>query len=58
MNIIMTGGGKFVEVQGTAEETPFDRPQLDAMLTLASAGIQELIALQRRLLAERAASAR
>ena len=58
MNIIMTGGGKFVEVQGTAEETPFDRPQLDAMLTLASAGIQELIALQRRLLAERAASAK
>jgi len=58
MNVIMTGGGKFVEVQGTAEETPFDRPQLDAMLALASAGIQELIALQRRLLAERAASAR
>jgi ribonuclease PH len=58
MNVIMTGGGKFVEVQGTAEETPFDRPQLDAMLSLASAGIQELIALQRRLLAERSASAR
>jgi ribonuclease PH len=58
MNVIMTGGGKFVEVQGTAEETPFDRPQLDAMLGLASAGIQELIALQRRLLAERSASAR
>jgi ribonuclease PH len=58
MNVIMTGGGKFVEVQGTAEETPFDRPQLDAMLGLASAGIQELITLQRRLLAERSASAR
>ena len=58
MNVIMTGGGKFVEVQGTAEETPFDRPQLDAMLRLASAGIQELIALQRRLLAERVTSAR
>jgi ribonuclease PH len=55
MNIIMTGGGRFVEVQGTAEETPFDRAQLDAMLSLATAGIQELIALQRRLLAERAA---
>jgi len=54
----MTGGGRFVEVQGTAEETPFDRPQLDAMLALASAGIQELIALQRRLLAERVANAR
>jgi ribonuclease PH len=58
MNVIMTGGGKFVEVQGTAEDSPFDRTQLDAMLCLASAGIQELIALQRRLLAERAASAR
>jgi len=56
MNVIMTGGGKFVEVQGTAEETPFDRPQLDAMLSLASTGIQELIALQRRLLAERVAT--
>jgi ribonuclease PH len=58
MNVIMTGGGKFVEVQGTAEETPFDRPQLDAMLSLASTGIQELIALQRRLLAERVANTR
>jgi len=56
MNVIMTGGGKFVEVQGTAEETPFDRPQLDAMLSLASTGIQELIAFQRRLLAERVAT--
>lgn len=58
MNIIMTGGGKFVEVQGTAEETPFDRAQLDAMLRLAASGIQELIALQRRLLAERVMNAR
>ena len=58
MNVIMTGGGKYVEVQGTAEEAPFDRSQLDAMLRLASAGIQELIALQRRLLAERVANAR
>jgi ribonuclease PH len=58
MNIIMTGGGKFVEVQGTAEETPFDRSQLDAMLGLASSGIQELVAMQRRLLAERLGQAR
>jgi ribonuclease PH len=55
MNVIMTGGGKFIEVQGTAEESPFDRGQLDAMLTLAAKGIQDLILLQRRLLAERAA---
>jgi ribonuclease PH len=55
MNVIMTGAGKFIEVQGTAEESPFDRNQLDAMLTLAAKGIQDLILLQRRLLAERAA---
>ena len=55
MNVIMTGGGKFIEVQGTAEESPFDRSQLDAMLTLAAKGIQDLILLQRRLLAERSA---
>ena len=58
MNVIMTGGGRFIEVQGTAEDTPFDRSQLDAMLALAAIGIQELIALQRRLLAERVATPR
>jgi ribonuclease PH len=58
MNVIMTGGARFIEVQGTAEDTPFDRSQLDAMLALAATGIQELIALQRRLLAERVATPR
>jgi len=53
MNVVMTGAGKYVEVQGTAEDAPFDRSQLDAMLEVASTGIQELVALQRRLLAER-----
>lgn len=53
MNIVMTGSGKFIEVQGTAEEAPFDRIQLDAMLQMAGSGIQELIAIQRKLLAER-----
>jgi len=53
MNVVMTGSGKFIEVQGTAEEAPFDRSQLDIMLQLASSGIQELIAIQRKLLAER-----
>jgi ribonuclease PH len=52
MNVVMTGSGKFIEVQGTAEEAPFDRSQLDAMLQLAGSGIQELIAKQRKLLAE------
>jgi ribonuclease PH len=56
MNVVMTGGGKFIEVQGTAEDAPFDRAALDAMLQVASAGIQELVALQRRLLAERLAA--
>jgi len=55
MNVVMTGSGKFIEVQGTAEEAPFDRSQLDAMLQLAGSGIQELIAMQRKLLAERLA---
>jgi ribonuclease PH len=53
MNVVMTGGGKFIEVQGTAEEAAFDRSQLDAMLHLAGSGIRELIAIQRKLLAER-----
>ena len=53
MNVVMTGAGKYVEVQGTAEDAPFDRSQLDAMIAVASTGIQDLVALQRRLLAER-----
>jgi ribonuclease PH len=56
MNVVMTGGGKYIEVQGTAEDAPFDRAALDAMLQVASTGIQELVALQRRLLAERLAA--
>jgi ribonuclease PH len=47
MNIIKTGRGLFIEVQGTAEHTPFDRAALDSLLGLADKGIQELIALQR-----------
>jgi ribonuclease PH len=56
MNVVITGPGKFIEVQGTAEESPFDRSQLDAMLQMAANGVQDLIAMQRKLLAERAAS--
>ena len=48
MNVVMTGDGAFVEVQGTAEQTPFGRDSLDAMLALAEQGIGRLIALQRR----------
>ena len=53
MNIVMTGAGRFVEVQGTAEQTPFDLAQLEALLGLARAGIERLLALQRRVVAER-----
>lgn len=47
MNIVMTGHGEFVEVQGTAEGRTFSRAQLNAQLELAEAGIQQLTALQR-----------
>jgi ribonuclease PH len=52
MNVVMTGEGKFVEVQGTAEGEPFDRALLDEMLGLASSGCAELTGLQRRALGE------
>jgi ribonuclease PH len=48
----MTSGGRFVEVQGTAEGQPFSRGELDSMLGLAEAGIGELIALQQEMVAE------
>ena len=46
-NVVMTGSGKIVEVQGTAEGDPFDRTQLDRMLDLATKGIAELVNEQR-----------
>jgi len=54
MNIVMTGGGEFVEVQGTAEQIPFGRGRLDELLALAEGGIRRLVALQRRALDARA----
>ncbi len=47
MNVVMTGDGRFVEVQGTAEGEPFDRSLLDELLSLATSGCAELTALQR-----------
>ena len=47
MNVVMTGAGRFVEVQGTAEGQPFERQALDALLDLADLGIRELIEKQR-----------
>lgn len=46
MNIAMTGGGKFVEIQGTAEENPFDKNELQGLLGIAEKGIGELITAQ------------
>ncbi len=46
MNVVMTGSGKFLELQGTAEGQPFSRKQMDAMLVLARAGIQQIRAIQ------------
>lgn len=53
MNVVMTGAGKYIEIQGTAEESPFDRSQLESMLQVAATGVRELIAIQRKLLGER-----
>ncbi|MBM9463114.1 ribonuclease PH [Aeromicrobium sp. YIM 150415] len=51
MNVVMTGDGRFVEVQGTAEGAPFDKGELDALLELAGKGCADLTALQREALA-------
>ncbi|MFZ3415982.1 ribonuclease PH [Arthrobacter sp. 3Tela_A] len=51
MNVVVTGSGKFVEVQGTAEGAPFDRAELDALLDLALLGTSQLAQIQRQTLA-------
>lgn len=50
MNVVMTGDGKFIEVQGTAEGAAFSRGELDSLLGLAEGGIAELFAMQREML--------
>lgn len=52
MNVVMTGRGAFVEIQGTAEGEPFDRRELDTLLALAGNGIQQLIMQQKQVLGE------
>ncbi|MDN5325633.1 MAG: ribonuclease [Moorella sp. (in: firmicutes)] len=52
MNVVMTGSGQLVEVQGTAEGRPFTREQLTAMLDLAGEGIESLIAIQKQVLGD------
>jgi ribonuclease PH len=49
-NVVMTGSGDFVEVQGTAEGAPFTRTHLDALLDLAGSGIAELTKIQHEAL--------
>jgi ribonuclease PH len=51
MNVVMTGEGKFVEVQGTAEGAAFDRAELDALLALAEKGCADLTRMQQEALA-------
>jgi ribonuclease PH len=50
-NVVMTGSGRLVEVQGTAEGDPFSRTELDALLDLATAGVERLTSIQRDALA-------
>ncbi|MFD0269284.1 ribonuclease PH [Streptomyces sp. NPDC004244] len=52
MNVVCTGDGRFVEVQGTAEGEPFDRKELNALLDLAAGGCADLEAIQRSALAQ------
>ncbi len=52
MNVVMTGAGRFVEVQGTAEGMAFSRTELDSLLGLAEAGIAEIMELQREVVAD------
>jgi len=52
MNIVMTGSGKFIEVQGTAETEPFDMDRLQEMLELARSGIKDIIVIQKAALGE------
>jgi ribonuclease PH len=51
MNLVCTGDGRFIEIQGTAEREPFSKEQMDQLLQLASGGIEQLIVKQRETLA-------
>jgi len=52
MNIVCTGDGRFIELQGTAEREPFSRTQMDEMVALGVRGIEALIAIQQRVISE------
>jgi ribonuclease PH len=50
MNVVMTGSGRFIEVQGTAEHQPYSRTDLDGLLAAAAAGIRSVIAIEKKVL--------
>jgi ribonuclease PH len=52
MNVVMDSRGRFIEVQGTGEQTPFDRGRLDGLLDLAVLGVDRLVEIQRKVLEE------
>jgi ribonuclease PH len=52
MNVVKTGDGRFIELQGTAEGPPFERPALDALLELADTGIRRLVEMQREIIGD------
>jgi len=52
MNVIMTGSGEFIEIQGTAERKPFSKDKMDTMLDFAKKGIEELFSVQRKLVGD------
>jgi ribonuclease PH len=52
MNVVCTGDGRFIELQGTAEREPFSRAQMDELVTLGVHGIETLISLQKQIIAE------
>lgn len=52
MNVVCTGDGRFIELQGTAEREPFSRSQMDELVALASRGIETLVGIQKQAIAE------
>ncbi len=56
MNIVMTGSGRFVEIQGTAEGKPFSKSTMDTLIKLAEEGIYHLVEIQKKLLGDKAIS--
>jgi ribonuclease PH len=50
MNVVMTGDGRYVEIQGTAESKPFDARQMEQMLGLARVGVAQLVERQKEIL--------